>query len=75
MITMPRLPTHDSATTDVLRLLRHYRLDLTDLVAIGGEDLCHPNPTISERARRVARVWARMARLGLTYDDLETDRC
>jgi hypothetical protein len=72
---MPRLPTHDSAATEVLKLLRHCRLDLTDLVAIGGEELRHPNPMISERARRVARVWARMARLGLTYNDLETDRC
>jgi hypothetical protein len=69
---MPRLPAPNSAAAEVRRLMR--RLNVADLVAIGGEDLRSADPVLRERARHVARCWSRMARLGLTLEDLETDR-
>jgi hypothetical protein len=50
--------------------MRRHGLTLGELTAFGGEDLSASNPTRKEKARRAAKTWALMARLGITHADL-----
>jgi hypothetical protein len=53
--------------------MRRYRLTLEDLVELGGRDLRHPDPAIREKGRAVARIWDRLAALGVTYDEIDEE--
>jgi hypothetical protein len=55
------------AIIQVLAYMRQHGLALGDLTALGGEDLRASNPTRVEKARRVEKTWALMARLGIVY--------
>jgi hypothetical protein len=52
-------------------LARLYRYGLT-LDELGGEDQLHAShPRLAEKLRRIERVWALMAKLGIVFSDLE----
>ena len=56
---------------EVLSFMRQFRLSLDDLHEVGGQDLGAKDPKVVEKARRVERAWAMMARLGVIHADLE----
>jgi hypothetical protein len=61
----------DAHTVDqVFEFMRRHGLSLEDLVEVGGEDLRSSNPRRAEKARRVEKCWALMARLGLKFSNL-----
>jgi hypothetical protein len=71
---MPQIPQHPNASIDeISSTMRRYRLTLEDLVELGGRDLRDPDPAIREKARAVARIWRRLAALGVTYDEIDGD--
>ena len=61
------------ATTaaEVFVFMKKHGLTLEDLIEIGGEDLKSPNPKKVEKAKRVEKCWALMARLSVSYANLE----
>ena len=58
------------AAAEIFDFMRKHGLALDDLTAYGGEDL--KNPKHAEKARRVDKCWALMARLSVKYADLES---
>jgi len=59
-----------AAVDHVREFMRKHGLTPNDLIAIGGEDF--RSRRLGDRARRVERCWAFMARLGVGYLDVET---
>jgi hypothetical protein len=60
----------DRAAGAVLAFMRERKLTLDDLIEAGGEDLKSPRPSIREKAKRVERCWALMARNGVVFAHL-----
>ena len=60
-----------SGELEIFQLLHHYGLQLNDLYEIGGEDLRSSQARERERARRAEQMWAAIAKLELTWEDLE----
>jgi hypothetical protein len=58
------------ATAEISALMRRYKITVDDLISVGGNDLKSPNPQCVEKARRVERAWAAMARLELKFVDI-----
>jgi hypothetical protein len=58
------------AIAEISGFMSKHHLDLDDLIHIGGEDLNSPDPRVAEKARRVEKTWALMARLGIKFTDL-----
>ena len=57
----------------VLALLHRLSVSVDDLIEIGGQDLGSSDSKRAEKARRVTRVWATMAQLGVKHVDLAPD--
>jgi hypothetical protein len=53
------------AVAQVAEFMRKRKITTEDLISFGGEDL-----KSSDKARRVEKAWALMARLGLWYADV-----
>jgi hypothetical protein len=71
---MPRISQHPNAVIDeISSTMRRHRLTLEDLAELGGRDLRHPDPAIREKARAVSRIWDRLAALGVTYDEIDSE--
>jgi hypothetical protein len=72
MLTASQEREQNAAAAEVFARMRKNKLTLADLTDIGGEDLKSPEPKLVEKARAVGRTWALIARIGLTYVELET---
>jgi hypothetical protein len=62
------------AIEQIVEFMRAKKLTAGDLIEIGGEDLRSSSPTRSEKAHRVEKCWALMARLGVKYADLSPEQ-
>jgi hypothetical protein len=67
-----QMKTQAAAVTEVQAFMRKHGLTLTDLIAIGGAEFKSPNPKAREKARRVEKCWALMARHSVHYAHLES---
>jgi hypothetical protein len=66
------LPTKIAPTVaQVFDFMRKRGLALTDLIEIGGEDLESRDLKKREKARSVEKCWSLMARLSVSYANLE----
>jgi hypothetical protein len=64
---------HDRNVDQVFTYLRRHKLEVADLIEIGGEDLSSPDFRKAERARHVGQAWQMMARLSIHLVDLKAE--
>ena len=67
-----QVKAHTAAVTEVQMSMHKHGITLADLLVTGGHELKSPNPKTREKAHRVERCWALMARLHVRYAHLET---
>jgi hypothetical protein len=64
------IPRHSSEVDQVLAFMTKHGLSFRDLTEIGGQDLKSLISIQREKARRVAKCWALIARIGVAINRL-----
>jgi hypothetical protein len=67
-----QVKAHIAAMIEVQTFMHKCGLTFADLIDVGGAELKSSNPKTREKAHRVERCWALMARLHVRYAHLET---
>jgi hypothetical protein len=73
-VNFAQIKEHERATAEVRSFMHRRKITTADLIEVGGEDLSSPNFSKVERARHVEQCWQMMARLAVSFLDLNGEQ-